>query len=131
MFEECISLETIGNISAVALAKSCYAYMFKGCEKLTKVGNISAVYVAFDPGYSTMFEECNALEEVGMISVTHMNGLYYKNMFTNSSIIKFGGILNKPTKYGMNEQSVSLPDNCYESMFEGCEKLTSCGYITL
>ena len=91
MFFGCTSLTQAPSLSAMTLAKSCYALMFSSCNGLTQTPELPATTLA-DTCYMQMFQYCKNLKKAILPNATVYNVyLPYAGMFkgcTNLNYIK-------------------------------------------
>ena len=66
MFEKCVLLNTVGNITFHGIQSISLSNSFRGCEKLTHVGNIIGDIT--DCSLGRTFQDCPLLKSVGVIN---------------------------------------------------------------
>ena len=74
MFRNCLSLETVPNnmLSATALTRGCYGYMFQGCRKMTTAPMLPAPTLTTNC-YQHMFDRCSKLNSIPCLATSNIN----------------------------------------------------------
>lgn len=112
MFMECPNLKKGPSVlPATELASTCYTGMFQRCEKLEEAPVLPATELKYSC-YSHMFNGCKSLKKAPKLPATSLAEACYQRMFGNS------GLEEAPELPAMN-----LEVMCYQYMFEGCTSL--------
>jgi hypothetical protein len=88
MFSGCSNLTTAPELSATALADSCYSSMFSGCSNLTTAPDLPATTLA-EYCYSYMFKGCTSLTTAPELPATALVDRCYDCMFQNCSKLNY------------------------------------------
>lgn len=112
MFMECPNLKKGPSVlPATELASTCYIGMFQRCEKLEEAPVLPANELKYSC-YSHMFNGCKSLKKAPKLPATILAEACYQRMFGNS------GLEEAPELPAMD-----LEVMCYQYMFEGCTSL--------
>lgn len=117
MFINCQSLIKAPDLLATSLAPNCYSGMFQQCSSLTSAPELPATTLATSC-YENMFNECTSLTVAPELPATTLTSTCYKKMFYKCKSLRSAPYLPA------TEMSNNCYD-CYNSMFSGCEKLSS------
>lgn len=112
MFMECPNLKKGASVlPATEVASTCYTGMFQRCEKLEDAPILPATEMKYS-SYSHMFNGCKSLKKAPELPATSLAQACYSRMFGNS------GLVEAPELPAMD-----LEVMCYQYMFEGCTSL--------
>lgn len=114
LFEDCRSLISAPELSAVVLKRNCYDSMFKGCTSLVKAPELPATGLA-EYCYESMFSMCTRLAEAPALPATELKSYCYCRMFQRCERLKSAPALPATT----------LVEDCYNQMFYECTGLKS------
>ena len=123
MFWNCTGLTSVPEdlLPATVLAEACYRSMFFGCTGLTSIPADLLQSTTLENGcYTAMFQGCTGIKSISedLLPATSLTRDCYENMFAGSGVTSIPAGLLPAT-------SLEGADDCYSSMFEGCESLVS------
>ena len=112
LFEDCTSLISAPELSAVVLKRNCYESMFKGCSNLVLAPALPATELK-SYCYYCMFQRCERLKSAPALPATTLVEDCYNLMFYECT-----GLTSAPAL-----PAEKLAGYCYSGMFKSCTKL--------